>query len=256
MTGICYRPPRQCDFYELLELSFNEANDFSECIRLGDFNTNVLVPSSNNILVNTLRNFERVFGYKQLITEPTRMCDNSESAIDLILVTDHEKVCQSGVLNVGINDHLITYCTRKVITAPVNKHNTVRMRCTKHYSKDLFIQNLDDIDWSDIFNCHNVDIAWGKFKSILLSIIDKVAPYKEVRVKQRTKPWMSSEILNLIRQRDKYLRKFRRSKDQSDYKLFVYHRNQVKYKKEKAKSQYCVHAVNENQNRPKNDGKF
>ena len=123
--------------------------------------------------------------------------------------------------------------------------------CTKHYSKDLFIQNLDDIDWSDIFNCHNVDIAWGKFKSILLSIIDKVAPYKEVRVKQRTKPWMSSEILNLIRQRDKYLQKFRRSKDQSDYKLFVYHRNQVKYKKEKAKSQYCVHAVNENQNRPK-----
>ena len=95
------------------------------------------------------------------------------------------------------------------------------MRCTKHYSKDLFIQNLD------------VDIAWGKFKSILLSIIDKVAPYKEVRVKQRTKPGMSSEILNLIRQRDKYLRKFRRSKDQSDYKLFVYHRNQVTYKKEK-----------------------
>ena len=179
------------------------------------------------------------------------MCNNSESAIDLILVTDHEKVCQSGVLNVGISDHLITYCTRKVIKAPVNKHNTVRMRCTKHYSKDLFIQNLDDIDWSDIFNCHNVDIAWGKFKSILLSIIDKVAPYKEVRVKQRKKPWLSSEIVNLIRQRDKYLRKFRRSKDQSDYKLFVYHRNQVKYKKEKAKSQYCVHAVNENQNRPK-----
>ena len=33
--------------------------------------------------------------------------------------------------------------------------------------------------------------------------------------------------------------------------MFVYHRNQVKYKKEKAKSQYYVHAVNENQNRPK-----
>ena len=33
--------------------------------------------------------------------------------------------------------------------------------------------------------------------------------------------------------------------------MFVCHRNQVKYKKEKAKSQYYVHAVNENQNRPK-----
>ena len=165
------------------------------------------------------------------------MCNNSESVIYLILVTDHEKVCLSGVLNVGISDHLITYCTRKLNKAPVNKHNTVRMRGSKHCSKDLFIQNLDDIDWSDIFICHNVDIAWGKFKSTLLSILDKLAPYKEIRVKQRTKPWMSSEILNLIRQRDKYLRKFRRSKDQSDYKLFVYHRNEVIYKKEKAKSQ-------------------
>ena len=62
---------------------------------------------------------------------------------------------------------------------------------------------------------------------------------------------MSSEILNYIRQKDKYLRKFRRLKDQSDYKLFVYHRNQVKYKKEKPKSQYYVYAVNENQNRQK-----
>ena len=36
------------------------------------------------------------------------MCNTSESAIDLILVT--QKVCQSGVLNVGISAHLITYC--------------------------------------------------------------------------------------------------------------------------------------------------
>ena len=108
---------------------------------------------------------------KQLITEPTRVCNNSESAIDLILVTDHEKVCQSGVLNVGISDHLITYCTRKVNRAHVSKH-TFRMRCSKHYSKDMFIQNLDDMDWSDIFSCHNVDIAWGKFKSTLLPILD------------------------------------------------------------------------------------
>ena len=126
------------------------------------------------------------FGFKQLITEPTRVCNNSESAIDLILVNDHEKVCQSGVVNVGISDYLTTYCTRKVNKAPVNKHNTVRMRCSKHYSKYLFIKNLDHIDWSDIFSCHNVDIAWGKFKSTLLSILDNVAPYKEVPAKYLT----------------------------------------------------------------------
>ena len=69
LIGICYRPPRQCDFYELFELTFNEGNDSSECILLGDFNTNVLVLS--RILVNVLRNFEFVFGFKQLIIEPS-----------------------------------------------------------------------------------------------------------------------------------------------------------------------------------------
>jgi len=44
------------------------------------------------------------------IKEPTRVCSNSESATDPILVTDHKKVCQSGVLSVSISGHLITYC--------------------------------------------------------------------------------------------------------------------------------------------------
>ena len=34
----------------------------------GDCNYNVIMSSSNNILVNVLRNFERVFGFMQLNT--------------------------------------------------------------------------------------------------------------------------------------------------------------------------------------------
>ena len=45
------------------------------------------------------------------------------------------------------------------------------------------MQNLDDIDWLNVFSRDNADNAWDKFKSTLLSILDKVAPYKEVRVK-------------------------------------------------------------------------
>ena len=59
------------------------------------------------------------------------------------------------------------------------------------------------------------------------------APFKTIRIKQRTQPWMSTEMIKLINLRDN-----RKSKNQSDYELFIYHRNQVKYKKEKDKSQY------------------
>ena len=84
-----------------------------------------------------------------------------------------------------------------------------------------------------------------------LSVLDKIAPFKTIRIKQRTQPWMSTEMIKLINLRDTYLRQFRKSKNQSDYELFIYHRNQVKYKKEKDKSQYYINVVNENKNRPK-----
>ena len=52
-----------------------------------------------------------------------------------------------------------------------------------------------------------------------------------------------NEMIKLINLRDNYLRQFRKSKNQSDYELFIYHRNQVKYKKEKDKSQYYINVV-------------
>ena len=54
LTGICYRPPRQSDFFDVLELSINEGHCLNECILLGDFNTDILLPT-NNVLVNALR---------------------------------------------------------------------------------------------------------------------------------------------------------------------------------------------------------
>ena len=78
-----------------------------------------------------------------------------------------------------------------------------------------------------------------------VSVLDKIAPFKTIRIKQRTQPWMSTEMMKLINLRDNYLRQFRKSKNQSDYELFIYHRNQVKYKKEKDKSQYYINVVNE-----------
>ena len=71
-------------------------------ILLGDFNTDILLPN-NNVLANALGNIEHAFGLKQLIVEPTRVCINKESGIDQILVSDPDKVCQSGVLCVGIS---------------------------------------------------------------------------------------------------------------------------------------------------------
>ena len=113
------------------------------------------------------------------------------------------------------------YCTRKVTRAYVNKHKTIRIRSSKKYSQEQFIHNLNETDWTDVLNSVDADLAWVRFKSILLSVLDKIAPFKTIRIKQRTQPWMSTEMIKLINLRDNYLRQFRKSKNQSDYELFI-----------------------------------
>ena len=40
--------------------------------------------------------------------------------------------------------------------------------------------------------CFDVEMAWDSFKTIFHSVLYSVAPVKEVKLKQRTEPWMSS----------------------------------------------------------------
>ena len=36
-----------------------------------------------------------------------------------------------------------------------------------------------------------------------MKVVDKLEPVKKIKQKQRTKPWMSQEILDFIKERDK-----------------------------------------------------
>ena len=66
----------------------------------------------------------------------------------------------------------------------------------------------------------SVDMAWNMFKGYFLGVVNELAPVKEIRIKQRTEPWMHADILELITLRDKALLRFKRSKNESDFAEF------------------------------------
>lgn len=45
---------------------------------------------------------------QQIITEPTKVCNSSQSVMDLILVMGRDKISQSGVIGNSMRDHMIT----------------------------------------------------------------------------------------------------------------------------------------------------
>ena len=75
----------------------------------------------------------------------------------------------------------------------------------KNYSKESLIEKLQSIEWSAVLQSTDINEAWEIFKTIFIQIIDDVAPEKEIRIKVRSEPWMNSEILELIYERDKML---------------------------------------------------
>ncbi len=63
------------------------------------------------------------------------------------------------------------------------------------------------------------------FKVLFLKVVDKMAPLRQVRVKQRTSPWMDQKILEILKNRNRALSIYRRTKNQEDYRKFKALRN-------------------------------
>ena len=97
----------------------------------------------------------------------------------------------------------------------------------------------------------DVNTAWNNFITMFRTVIDKVAPVKEVRLKQRNKPWFSGEVRNMIQRRNQALLKFRRTKNNIDYLEFKRIRNQTHHKIQSYKKNYVLDQLEESQNNAK-----
>ena len=94
-------------------------------------------------------------GLNQLIEEPTRKTDKTKSLLDHILVNTPDKISQFGIIERAISDHDMIYCTRKHNKLKSGQHNSIKIRSMKNYSKELFLEKLGEIEFTDYsaFDC-------------------------------------------------------------------------------------------------------
>jgi hypothetical protein len=69
-------------------------------------------------------------------------------------------------------------------------------------------------------------------------LLDKVAPFKEIRLKNQTEPWIDSNNLDLLHRREKAYARYRKSHNNYDKILFNKLRNEVQRSIKLAKSEY------------------
>lgn len=55
--------------------------------------------------------------------------------------------------------------------------NKIRIRSTKNYNEDEYIEKLNSADWSKLYLCRNVNKAWTIFQDIFIKVLDNVVPF-------------------------------------------------------------------------------
>ena len=65
-------------------------------------------------------------------------------------------------------------------------HNQIRVRSLKNYTPEPFREELTKINFPDYNIFSNVNIAYLDLVEKILSVVDKIAPFKDLRVKNNT----------------------------------------------------------------------
>ena len=144
----------------------------------------------------------QTFSLKEIIQEPTRVTSSTSSLLDHILTNSGWKILQKGVIDVGLSDHQLIYCTRKISRTKTNRHNQIRVRSLKNYTQEILIGELKKINFPDYDIFSNINIAYKDLVEKILSVVDKIAPYKVLRVKNNTQDWFDSEVSEAINLRE------------------------------------------------------
>ena len=105
-VGVCYRTNNNSTFLDCLETSISKLRTDCDMVVLGDFNVCLLKNKSK--LYSGYKQLLNFFSCKQLIDKPTRITETCSSLLDHIFTNNPHKIYQSGVLNVGLSDHLLT----------------------------------------------------------------------------------------------------------------------------------------------------
>ena len=140
------------------------------------------------------------------------------------------------------------------ICDPLEEHLTKQgllMRSLKYYSEDLYVKKLKEIDFPDYSNFKDINEAYSDFTGKVASVIDEIAPIKEVRVKSNSQDWFDAEINEEIERRDKLLTKFKKSRSHSDNENYKKSRNKVQRMIKDKKKNFVIGKLNDNIGKPK-----
>ena len=91
-----------------------------------------------------------------------------------------------------LSNHQLIYCTRKLSPTKVETHEQITFCSLENYAAEAYNKALGKENFSD------VNKAYENFIQKLVSVIDKLAPFKTKRLKGHSQEWLDGKFLESI----------------------------------------------------------
>ena len=208
-----YRPPKS-DFDAFLShldsaLSALQAQARHPLCLVGDFNVrcstwwNGQTSTSDGL---RLESFACTQGLTQIVDGPTHAIGTPHAAqLDLMFVCDASLVQASCTLP-PVADHCPTLMQLSLKSTAAK----VSRRSYLDFAKadiPMLIDYLQSADWSDVYSSTNPVSALDSWYNVVQDALLKFVPHSTMVIRPRSKPWYSSYLRRLARERDRLYRR-------------------------------------------------
>ena len=114
-----------------------------------------------------------------LTDQMSNLCNMQQSSIlDHVLASFPNRVSQSGVIDIGISDHQLIYCTRKTARIKGYCHKQITFCSLQNYSPEIYEEALRKLSFLNYELFDDIDTAYENFIQKVMAVIDNLAPNK------------------------------------------------------------------------------
>ena len=209
--------------------NWKQAGRNKKCFVLGDLNLDYLKwgapDSSQENMIEKVQDDIETEGFVQIIRNHTRQQEGqTDSLIDHCWTNSRDRVIRHSNTSRGDSDHNVISVDISCKDLKLGGQN-IRKRSWKNYDKTRCLNNLKNIDWSDILETTNVDLANSMLEERLKSVIEKEAPMSIVQVRTKYNCYITDSTKVTMASRDVARDRARLTGDPDDWSTFRSLRN-------------------------------
>lgn len=241
LLAVVYRPPNYGYLQEFENIFYDLQVNYKNAIILGDFNIDM---NSDCYDSGKLRLFLTAASLFLVPFRATHHLNDSSTFLDLCFVDDRDRVLDFGQCDVNfLSAHDLIYVKYDIKIQRLQNRG-IHCRDLTKFDKDIFLSEINELEWEQVMTADNIDDKVSIFTSFLYCSYNKHAPIRLMNFKSRPAPWLSPEIKELMRERNRIRRNWRKYRDPALYTMYKMFRNEVQVRVRAAKQDFYRAAFN------------